>query len=35
LAFLLEGALARAGREGADTRPEHAQAMAADLLDRL
>ncbi|MFD4976431.1 TetR/AcrR family transcriptional regulator [Streptomyces sp. NPDC058424] len=35
LAFLLEGAMARAGLEGADTRLEHARAMAADLLDRL
>ncbi|OIK03675.1 TetR/AcrR family transcriptional regulator [Streptomyces monashensis] len=35
LAFLLEGAMARAGLEGADTRLEHARTMAADLLDRL
>lgn len=35
LAFLLEGAMARAGLEGAATRLEHARAMAADLLDRL
>ncbi|MFI6340978.1 TetR/AcrR family transcriptional regulator [Streptomyces sp. NPDC050535] len=33
--FLLEGAMARAGLEGAGTRLEHARAMAADLLDRL
>jgi len=35
LAFLLEGAMARAGLEGEDTRLRHARAMAADLLDRL
>ncbi|MFE9623026.1 TetR/AcrR family transcriptional regulator [Streptomyces sp. NPDC006527] len=35
LSFLLEGAMARAGLEGAGTRLEHARAMAADLLDRL
>ncbi|MFH8282477.1 TetR/AcrR family transcriptional regulator [Streptomyces antibioticus] len=35
LSFLLEGAMARAGLEGADTRLEHARSMAADLLDRL
>nr|BFD86650.1 TetR/AcrR family transcriptional regulator [Streptomyces sp. Xyl84] len=35
LAFLLEGAMARAGLEGAGTRLEHARAMAADLVDRL
>ncbi|MFF8847994.1 TetR/AcrR family transcriptional regulator [Streptomyces sp. NPDC015127] len=35
LSFLLEGATARAGLEGAGTRLEHARAMAADLLDRL
>ncbi|MFE6685712.1 TetR/AcrR family transcriptional regulator [Streptomyces sp. NPDC057743] len=35
LAFLLEGAMARAGLEGAGTRLEHARTMAADLLDRL
>ncbi|MEU6554414.1 TetR/AcrR family transcriptional regulator [Streptomyces sp. NPDC046915] len=35
LAFLLEGAMARAGLEGAGTRLEHARAMAADLLGRL
>lgn len=35
LAFLLEGATARAGLEGAGTRIEHARTMAADLLDRL
>ncbi|MFD8418070.1 TetR/AcrR family transcriptional regulator [Streptomyces sp. NPDC059466] len=34
LSFLLEGAMARAGLEGAGTRLEHARAMAADLLDR-
>ncbi|WP_428957422.1 TetR/AcrR family transcriptional regulator [Streptomyces sp. cg35] len=35
LAFLLEGAMARAGLEGAATRVERARAMAADLLERL
>ncbi|MGV9989996.1 TetR/AcrR family transcriptional regulator [Streptomyces sp. NPDC003374] len=35
LSFLLEGAMARAGLEGASTRLEHARAMAANLLDRL
>ncbi|MGW0549505.1 TetR/AcrR family transcriptional regulator [Streptomyces altiplanensis] len=35
LSFLLEGAMARAGLEGAGTRLEHARAMAADLLGRL
>jgi hypothetical protein len=35
LSFLLEGATAGAGLEGAGTRLEHARAMAADLLDRL
>ena len=35
LSFLLEGAMARAGLEGAGTRLEHARVMAADLLDRL
>ncbi|MET8977152.1 TetR/AcrR family transcriptional regulator [Streptomyces sp. NPDC004539] len=35
LAFLLEGATARAGLEGAGTRLDHARTMAADLLDRL
>ncbi|MFI0816776.1 TetR/AcrR family transcriptional regulator [Streptomyces sp. NPDC021098] len=35
LAFLLEGAMARAGLEGEDTRLRHARALAADLLDRL
>ncbi|MGR6968247.1 TetR/AcrR family transcriptional regulator [Streptomyces cynarae] len=35
LSFLLEGAMARAGLEGAGTRLEHARAMAANLLDRL
>ncbi|MFH8800788.1 TetR/AcrR family transcriptional regulator [Streptomyces sp. NPDC017936] len=35
LSFLLEGATARAGLEGAGTRLEHARTMAADLLDRL
>ncbi|MFD7130842.1 TetR/AcrR family transcriptional regulator [Streptomyces sp. NPDC059894] len=35
LAFLLEGATARAGLEGAGTRLAHARAMAADLVDRL
>ncbi len=33
--FLLEGAMARAGLEGEDTRLRHARGMAADLLDRL
>jgi len=32
LAFLLEGAMARAGLEGDDTRLRHARALAADLL---
>lgn len=35
LSFLLEGAMARAGLEGADTRLQHARTMAADLMDRL
>ncbi|MFI8292048.1 TetR/AcrR family transcriptional regulator [Streptomyces sp. NPDC085614] len=35
LAFLLEGAMARAGLEGSATRVEHARSMAADLLRRL
>jgi hypothetical protein len=35
LAFLLEGAMARAGLEGAGTRLEHARRMAADLVARL
>ncbi|MEU6418086.1 TetR/AcrR family transcriptional regulator [Streptomyces spiralis] len=35
LAFLLEGAMARAGLEGDGTRLEHARTIAADLLDRL
>ncbi len=35
LSVLLEGAMARAGLEGVDTRLEHARSMAADLLDRL
>lgn len=35
LAFLLEGAMARAGLEGDDSRLRHARAMAAALLDRL
>ncbi|MFF8973362.1 TetR/AcrR family transcriptional regulator [Streptomyces sp. NPDC014995] len=35
LAFLLEGAMARAGLEGEGTRLRHARALAADLLDRL
>lgn len=35
LSFLLEGAMARAGLEGAGTRLEHARTMAADLVDRL
>ncbi|ALV32029.1 TetR/AcrR family transcriptional regulator [Streptomyces sp. CdTB01] len=35
LSFLLEGAMARAGLEGAGTRLAHARALAADLLDRL
>ncbi|MFJ8697349.1 TetR/AcrR family transcriptional regulator [Streptomyces roseolilacinus] len=34
LAFLLEGAMARAGLEGGSTRLQHARAMAADLLER-
>ncbi|MDF6017208.1 TetR/AcrR family transcriptional regulator [Streptomyces sp. JH34] len=34
LAFLLEGAMARAGLEGTADRVEHARAMAADLLER-
>ncbi|MER7332733.1 MULTISPECIES: TetR/AcrR family transcriptional regulator [unclassified Micromonospora] len=33
LSFLLEGAMARAGLEGEETRLQHARAMAADLLD--
>lgn len=32
LAFLLEGAMARAGLEGDDTRLRHARTLAADLL---
>ncbi|MFG2891088.1 TetR/AcrR family transcriptional regulator [Streptomyces sp. NPDC048248] len=35
LAFLLEGAMARAGLEGAATRLEHARTMAANLVDGL
>jgi AcrR family transcriptional regulator len=35
LSFLLEGAMARAGLEGAGTRVDRARTMAADLLDRL
>lgn len=35
LSFLLEGAMARAGLEGAGTRLDHARTMAATLLDRL
>ncbi|MFI1838982.1 TetR/AcrR family transcriptional regulator [Streptomyces olivaceoviridis] len=35
LAFLLEGAMARAGLEGDGDRLRHARAMAATLLDRL
>ncbi|MGW0782653.1 TetR/AcrR family transcriptional regulator [Streptomyces sp. NPDC002913] len=35
LAFLLEGAMVRAGLEGGDTRLRHARTMAAGLLDRL
>ncbi|WP_338702849.1 TetR/AcrR family transcriptional regulator [Streptomyces sp. Q6] len=35
LAFLLEGAMARAGLEGAGTRIAHARTMAANLVDRL
>jgi AcrR family transcriptional regulator len=35
LAFLLEGAMARAGLEGEGTRLQHARALAADLLERL
>ncbi|WP_413805079.1 TetR/AcrR family transcriptional regulator [Streptomyces sp. OE57] len=35
LAFLLEGAMARAGLEGDDSRLRHARAMAAALLERL
>ncbi|MCX4966780.1 TetR/AcrR family transcriptional regulator [Streptomyces sp. NBC_00654] len=35
LAYLLEGATARAGLDGAGTRLERARTMAADLVDRL
>ena len=35
LAFLLEGAMARAGLEGDGERLRHARSMAATLLDRL
>ncbi|MGW1910414.1 TetR/AcrR family transcriptional regulator [Streptomyces sp. NPDC002076] len=35
LAFLLEGAMARAGLEGDDGRLQHARSIAAALLDRL
>ncbi|MFC9128247.1 TetR/AcrR family transcriptional regulator [Streptomyces sp. NPDC057099] len=35
LAFLLEGAMARAGLEGDGERVQHARSMAAALLDRL
>ncbi len=35
LAFLLEGAMARAGLEGAGTRLERARTMAANLVDGL
>ena len=35
LAFVLEGAMARAGLEGDGTRLRHARQMAADLMDRL
>ncbi|WP_409467352.1 TetR/AcrR family transcriptional regulator [Streptomyces sp. HC307] len=35
LAFLLEGAMARAGLEGDGDRLQHARSMAAALLDRL
>jgi AcrR family transcriptional regulator len=35
LAFLLEGAMARAGLEGDGERVTHARSMAAALLDRL
>jgi AcrR family transcriptional regulator len=35
LAFLLEGAMARAGLEGDGDRLQHARSLAADLLDRL
>ncbi|MFE1755493.1 hypothetical protein ACFW88_33990 [Streptomyces anandii] len=35
LAFLLEGAMARAGLEGAGRCLERARTMAADLLDGL
>lgn len=35
LAFLLEGAMARAGLEGAGTRLERARTMAAHLVDGL
>ncbi|WP_372344594.1 TetR/AcrR family transcriptional regulator [Streptomyces sp. KL116D] len=35
LAFLLEGAMARAGLEGGDTRLRHARSLAVALLDRL
>ncbi|WP_368396697.1 hypothetical protein [Streptomyces sclerotialus] len=31
----LPSAMVRAGLEGTGTRPEHARAMAADLVDRL
>ncbi|GAA2424268.1 TetR/AcrR family transcriptional regulator [Streptomyces glaucus] len=35
LAFLLEGAMARAGLEGDDSRLRHARSIAETLLDRL
>ncbi|MFH8469056.1 TetR/AcrR family transcriptional regulator [Streptomyces sp. NPDC017991] len=35
LAFLLEGAMTRAGLEGDDSRLRHARAMAVSLLDKL
>ncbi|WP_345680207.1 TetR/AcrR family transcriptional regulator [Yinghuangia aomiensis] len=35
LSFLLEGAMARAGLDGSDTRLRHARTMAVDLMDRL
>ncbi|MFC4495837.1 TetR/AcrR family transcriptional regulator [Streptomyces ovatisporus] len=35
LAFLLEGAMTRAGLEGDSSRLRHARAMAANLLDQL
>jgi AcrR family transcriptional regulator len=35
LSFLLEGAMARAGLEGEQTRLQHARAIAASLMDQL